>query len=244
MWRTKEWTTEAKDKPKNQAQVYRNRDIWRRYRMSCIITVKWINQRQDMYRTFTSCSLDLTSRFKCFVTRTVLTCGTRAEPWWRAEHQNQAKRGNGTASQCEFHLSWGSSGRSCVPDSHHTRCVRSQGEPGDKRYFTDGRQSLILSAIVTSFNDVKPCRRVNGPWHFEWLQCLQLQGQARHTVTSQKTWILSNSAVKTSKCTPLINYGILGKDDKIILKQILEKRWTMMCAASSWFRTELSDGVL
>lgn len=85
--------------------------------------------------------------FKRFVTWNVLTCGTRAEPWWRAEHQNQAKRGNGTASQCEFHLSWGSSGRSCVPDSHHTRCVRSQGEPGDKKYFTDGRQSLILSAI-------------------------------------------------------------------------------------------------
>lgn len=84
--------------------------------------------------------------FKCFVTRSVLTCGTQAEPWWRAEHQNQAKRGNGTASQCEFHPSWGSSGRSCVPGSHHTRCVRSQGEPGDKKYFTDGRQSLILSA--------------------------------------------------------------------------------------------------
>ena len=85
--------------------------------------------------------------FKCFVIRSVLTCGTRAEPWWRAGHQNQAKRGNGTASQCEFHLSWGSSGRSCVPDSHRTRCVRSQGEPGDKKYFTDGRQSLILSTI-------------------------------------------------------------------------------------------------
>jgi hypothetical protein len=85
--------------------------------------------------------------FKRFVTRNVLTCGTQAEPWWRAEHQNQAKRGNGTASQCEFHLSWGSSGRSCVLDSHHTRCVRSQGEPGDKKYFSDGRQSLILSVI-------------------------------------------------------------------------------------------------
>lgn len=87
-------------------------------------------------------------RFKRFVTRTALTCGTPAEPWWRAERQNQARRGNGTASQCGFHPSWGSSGRSCAPDSHHTICVRSQGGPGDKKYFTDGRQSLILSAIL------------------------------------------------------------------------------------------------
>jgi hypothetical protein len=69
-------------------------------------------------------------------------------------------------------------------------------------------------------------------------------GSAQHIITSQNTWILNNCAAKNSKCTPVTNFGILGTDDKMILKQILEKQWMMMCAASNWFRTELSDTVL
>jgi len=66
---------------------------------------------------------------KCYITINILTCGTQAEPWWRVAHQNQARIGSEIVSQCEFHPSWGSSGRSCAPDSHHTRCVHLQGVP-------------------------------------------------------------------------------------------------------------------
>lgn len=60
MWKTKEPTKQATDKQMNQTQVYRNRHIWKQYRMSSIIRVKLINQYQNTYkiiRLFTSCSL-------------------------------------------------------------------------------------------------------------------------------------------------------------------------------------------
>jgi hypothetical protein len=57
------------------------------------------------YQTINSMLIKCEPHFKCFVTGTILTCGTPVKPWWRAERQNQAKRGSGTVSQCEFHLS-------------------------------------------------------------------------------------------------------------------------------------------
>lgn len=163
--------------------------------------------------------------FKCFVTRTVLTCETRAKPWWRVERQNQAKRGSGTASQCEFRQSWGSSGKSCAPDSHHTRCVRSQGEPGDKKYFTDGRQSLILSAIRDIiYKELGPMKMWNCVDGWTGPDILNDYSTCNFRV---KHNTLSHPRRPEFSVTPLqnpqsahnfSNFGILDTDEKIILQ--------------------------